>query len=108
MIKDAIEFFGDRFLDYFLGCYENGYIISNQRLILMARPVLSTDTIERIRDPWVKYDMADMWYVHYASGPIEEMIRQIPIDLPLLGYEHHGRLRFLRMQKILNHYGRLD
>ena len=105
MIEDAINYYGDRFWEYFEGCYYNGWVVSNEELIIMACPVLSTAPIEKLMDPSVKFDVADMWYVHFAKGPIKKMIRQIPIDLPLLGYEHSGRLRFLSMNRILNHHG---
>lgn len=67
-----------------------GWVIATPELFLAARHVPSTADVS---DPWKHWPVAecDAWFIWLGVGDAWGALRQMPFDLPLVGWYRAGR-----------------
>lgn len=76
-------------------------VINNENEFLLARPVCTNWTIDRLVSPWTFALQPDCYWVYLFAGRCVDTLRshRLP-DVPYIGYERRGKARFLQTQSL--------
>lgn len=77
---------------------KHGYVESGPLGFIMAKPVISMDSQERILSHFYDPKESDAWYVHWYSGSVPEGLERILSRLPF-SYRKIGWTRSLKGRK---------
>ena len=81
-----------------------GYVIENEDVFLMGRPVRHDVPVEAIQCPHVAFarEEQDAWFIWIFAGEIKLMLELAPYPLPLVGWSRrNGRVRWYRCEDAL-------
>lgn len=80
----------------------NGYVLSGPEFFVLARPVNSQDTVERMVDPaWVwPVEDCDAWWIYLFAGDLKQALGHFPFPMKWIGWERQNALRWYRWRTV--------
>jgi len=79
-----------------------GYVLKSPTMFCLARPVASGGLESEILNARIVYprESWDAWFLAVYAGDVTEILRQVPLRLPLYGWQKRNRLRFWTAEDI--------
>lgn len=83
MFQRMKDYFGDNYLEILEYYFLNGYVYSDNRLLILAIPHNKDNILNNNND----LDFCDCWYVQYASGDLKRAFEIMPYEMEWLVFD---------------------
>lgn len=82
-----------------------GVVVATCRVFVLARPVFTAWPSKFLVDPTRTADEGDgrAWWLYLLGGDWAQAALHMPYYLPIIGWERHGRVHWLRTSTIVRH-----
>jgi hypothetical protein len=88
-------------MEHFLN--ENAYVISTPKCFVLARPVNCLAATAEIVNPGIEFPRTEQnaWLIYLLGGSLREVLRFLPYELPMIGWERKNVLRWYKTAEVV-------